>query len=102
MTVLRWTPQAVDDLQAIYDFIARDSPHYAMLVVEDLLTAIDNIERFPLIGRLVPERPRGELREVIKPPYRIVYRLTSDVVHILTIFRASRLLPLSDDKDTQD
>jgi toxin ParE1/3/4 len=92
VTVVRWTPQAADDLQAIYDFIARDSRYYAQLTVEDILAAIDRLERFPLMGRHVPERPREDLRELIKPPYRIVYRV-SEVVKILTIFRASRLFP---------
>jgi toxin ParE1/3/4 len=92
VTEVRWTPQAADDLQAIYDFIGRDSPHYAQVVVEDLLTAIDQLERFPLMGRQVPERRREDLRELIKPPYRIVYRI-GDVILILTIFRASRLFP---------
>ena len=92
MTVVRWTPQAAEDLQAIYDFIARDSPHYTQLTVEDILSAIDRLERFPLMGRQVPERPRNDLRELIKPPYRIVYRV-SEVIKILTIFRASRLFP---------
>jgi len=55
---IRWTLQAADDLQAIYDYIARDSPHY----------------------------------ELIKSPYRIVYR-TGEVVKILTIFRSSHLFP---------
>ncbi len=45
------------------------------------------------MGRSVPERPRDDLRELIKSPYRIVYRI-GDVVHILTIFRASRGFPL--------
>ena len=92
MTLVRWTPQAADDLQAIYDFIARDSPHYAQLTVEDILAAIDRLERFPLMGRQVPERQRDDLRELIKPPYHIVYRV-GEVVKILTIFRASRLFP---------
>ena len=92
MTVVRWTPQAADDLQAIYDFIARDSPHYAQLTVEDILAAIDRLQRFPLMGRQVPERQRDDLRELIKPPYRIVYRV-GEVLKILTIFRASRLFP---------
>ena len=92
MTVVRWTPQAAGDLQAIYDFIARDSPHYAQLTVEDILAAIDRLGQFPLMGRRIPERPRDDLRELIKPPYRIVYRV-SEVVKILTIFRASRLFP---------
>jgi toxin ParE1/3/4 len=94
VTEVRWTPQAADDLQAIYDFIGRDSPHYAQVVVEDILAAIDRLERFPFMGRHVPERPREDLRELIKPPYRIVYRV-ADVVRILTIFRASRLFPSS-------
>jgi addiction module RelE/StbE family toxin len=92
VTVVRWTPQAADDLQAIYDFIARDSKHYAQLTVEDILAAIDRLGQFPLMGRRVPEPPRDDLRELIKPPYRIVYRV-SEVVKILTIFRASRLFP---------
>ncbi len=37
MIAVRWTPQAEDDLQAIYDFIARDSQLYAKLVVDKIL-----------------------------------------------------------------
>jgi addiction module RelE/StbE family toxin len=91
---VRWTLQAADDLQSIYDFIGRDSPHYAQVVVEDILATIDRLERFPLMGRYVPERRREDLRELIKPPYRIVYRV-GEVIRILTIFRASRLFPSS-------
>ena len=94
MTEVRWTQQAADDLQAIYDFIGRDSPHYAQVVVEDLLAAIDRLERFPLMGRHVPEGRREDLRELIKPPYRIVYRV-GEALRILTIFRASRSFPSS-------
>ena len=94
MTEVRWTTQAADDLQAIYDFIERDSPHYAQAIVEDILASIDLLERLPLMGRHVPERPREDLRELIKPPYRIVYRV-GEVVLILTVFRASRLFPTS-------
>lgn len=92
MTKVRWTPQAADDLEAIYEFIARDSPHYAQITVEGILAAIDRLEQFPLLGRHVPESSQADLRELIKPPYRIVYR-TGEIVKILTIFRASRLFP---------
>ena len=92
MTRVRWTPQAADDLQAIYDFIARDSPHYAQLTVEKILASIDLLERFPLRGRQIPERRRDDLRELIVPPYRLVDRV-GDVVKILTIFRGSRRFP---------
>jgi addiction module RelE/StbE family toxin len=92
VTAVRWTPQAADDLQAIYDFIARDSHHYAQLVVEDILAATDPLQQFPLMGRVVPESRREDVREVIKRPYRIVYRV-GEPIYILTVFRTSRLFP---------
>jgi toxin ParE1/3/4 len=90
---VRWTPEASEDLQAIYDFIARDSEHYANLVFETILSSIDKIERFPLIGRKLPELAREDIREIIHPPYRIVYRI-DQAAHILTVVRTSRLLSL--------
>ena len=92
MTEVRWTTQAADDLQAIYDFIARDSPQYAHMIVVAILEAVDRLEQFPLLGRTVPERQRGNLRELIRPPYRIVYRV-GEVIDILTIIRSSRMFP---------
>lgn len=92
MTTVRWTPQAADDLEAIHDFIARDSPHYARVTVEGILSAIDRLRQFPLLGRQVPESTQEDLRELIKPPYRIVYR-PGEIIKILTIFRTSRLFP---------
>ena len=93
MTPIRWTPQAADDLAAIHDYIARDSAFYARSVAERILTAIDRLEDFPLSGRVVPELQREDIREIIQRPYRIVYRVKEDSVHILTIFRSSMLLP---------
>jgi addiction module RelE/StbE family toxin len=90
---IRWMPQAADDLQAIFDFISRDSPHYARLVVERLVSAVDVLAEFPLAGRRIPERQQEDLRELVRPPYRIVYRVHSEAVHILTIFRSSRPIP---------
>ncbi|HEU4510037.1 MAG TPA: type II toxin-antitoxin system RelE/ParE family toxin [Pyrinomonadaceae bacterium] len=92
MIEIRWTSQAADDLQAIFDFIERDSPRYALVIVEDILAGIDNLSQFPLLGRVVPERERNDTRELIKPPYRIVYEVT-EIILILTIFRVSRSFP---------
>jgi len=94
VTEVRWTTQAADDLEAIYDFIARDSPQYAQLIVQGILAAVGTLEQFPLLGRAVPERQHAELRELIKPPYRIVYRV-GEIIHILTIFRSSPSFPTS-------
>jgi toxin ParE1/3/4 len=90
---LRWTTQAVEDMEAIRKFIANDSDAYADLVVARLLESVERLEHFPRSGRIVPELSDPQLREIIEAPYRIVYRVLDETVEILTVFRASRLLP---------
>jgi plasmid stabilization system protein ParE len=75
VTKLRWTTQAVEDVEAIWKFIANDSDAYADLVVARLLESVERLERFPRSGRIVPELSDPQLREIIEPPYRIVYRV---------------------------
>ena len=91
MTEVRWTEQAADDLVAINEFIGRDSPAHARGVVERLYFSVDQLRTFPESGRAVPERP--EYRELIRAPYRIVYRRRDDLVEILTVFHATRPFP---------
>jgi plasmid stabilization system protein ParE len=43
VTRVLWTPQAIADLEAIQDFIARDSQHYAEVVVDRVLTAVERL-----------------------------------------------------------
>ena len=93
MTRIVWSPQALGDLESIRDYIAHDSPRYADLVVRRLVAAVGRLEMFPQSGRIVPERNREDLREIVVRPFRIVYRSGAGVVEIVTVFRASRLIP---------
>lgn len=95
MTSVTWSPQAIRDVESIRAFIARDSPAYADLVARRILAAVERLHSFPESGRIVPERQDPEIREVIVTPYRIVYRLRTDVVEIATVFRGSREFPES-------
>jgi addiction module RelE/StbE family toxin len=90
---VRWTDQAVEDVRAIRAFIERDSPRYARLVAEQLVTATDRLERFPASGRVVPEVGREHVRELIVGEYRMVYRLEAEAAVVLLVFRSSRLFP---------
>jgi addiction module RelE/StbE family toxin len=95
VTSVTWSPQAIRDVESIRAFIARDSPAYADLVARRILAAVERLHSFPESGRIVPERQDPEIREVIVTPYRIVYRLRTDVVEIATVFRGSREFPES-------
>jgi plasmid stabilization system protein ParE len=74
--------------------VARDSEHYANLLVERIVAAIDRLEFFPLSGRVVPEVGDESLREVVYGNYRIVYRVKPELVEIVTVFQSARLLRL--------
>lgn len=93
MTAVRWTRQAVSDLQAIHEFIRRDSAAYASATVERLFLAAQQLTHFPDSGRVVPERGNVDIRELVRPPYRIVYRYRPDLVEILTVHHSARRIP---------
>ena len=93
MTQIIWSPQALSDLKSIRTYIAEDSPRYADLVVGRIIKAVERLAAFPESGRKVPERDDPEIREVIERPYRVVYRLRTGTVEVVTVFRGSRQLP---------
>jgi plasmid stabilization system protein ParE len=93
VTTVIWSPQAIRDVESVRIFIAQDSPTYADLVARRIVAAVERLQSFPDSGRIVPERGDPEIREVIVPPYRIVYRLGSEAAEIVTVFRGSRQFP---------
>ena len=94
MRTVRWTEQARSDLTAIRAFISQDSPHYASVVIAQLIAATDRLVTFPESGRAVPEFKNPTVREVVHRPYRIVYRIVgADQIHILTVHHGSRRFP---------
>jgi len=94
VTRVIWAPQAIQDVEAIRSYMARDSARYADLVVERLVAAVGRLENNPRSGRIVPEVGDESVREVIHGNYRIVYRLRHDVVEIATVFHGARLFRL--------
>ncbi len=92
MARVKWTPQAVDDLDAIAEFISRDSPHFAGLFVADILQTANQLIDFPQSGRIVPEIGDRSIREIIQGNYRMIYRLHSEAAEILTVHHGARLL----------
>ena len=47
MARLRWTTQAADDIEAICEFVSRDSIYYAKIFARDVIDAVANLETFP-------------------------------------------------------
>lgn len=93
MAEVRFTQQSLDDLEEIAEYIGRDSVYYAGMQLEKLIRRTDILEKFPLIGRVVPELKIKSVREIIEGNYRIVYRLfNKDAIHILTFHHSRKKL----------
>jgi len=50
-----WSPEAIEAIELISDYIARDSEFYARAVVTKILDVAKSVKDFPFIGRVVPE-----------------------------------------------
>jgi plasmid stabilization system protein ParE len=92
MVEIRWTSQAADDLEAIAEYIAIDSEHYARLVVIEIVTAVELLAILPERGRVVPEIRRPDIRELLVGSYRLIYRYRDNCVEMLTVYHGARLL----------
>ena len=88
--IIQWTEPALSDLHAIHNFIARDSNTYADITISDILDEVQQLEQFPMSGRIVPEIHDETIRELIEGNYRIIYNITKSEVIILTILHGAR------------
>ncbi|MBI5039909.1 MAG: type II toxin-antitoxin system RelE/ParE family toxin [Gammaproteobacteria bacterium] len=86
-----WSPEATEDLEAIAEYIARDSEYYARAVVTEVLSVSRSTCEFPLIGRIVPEIGDEHIRERFIYSYRLVYKIESVRILIVAVIHGKRL-----------
>ena len=93
-----WSPLAAERLENIYDYISVDNKAAAQKVVGRIFKIVESLAKNPERGRKVPETNREEIREVFEGEYRIIYRIESKRISVLTIRNFKQLLP---DKDVK-
>ena len=93
---LSWSHAARFDLKDIANFIAEDSASAAERFVSSLFQAVERLADFPESGRIVPEFNDPIIREVIRKPCRIVYRIDRRrrAVQIARVWHAARGAPV--------
>ncbi|MBN2398485.1 MAG: type II toxin-antitoxin system RelE/ParE family toxin [Deltaproteobacteria bacterium] len=86
---------AVKDLEEIRDwYIDQGAPDAGEKLVGEIIAQVERLADFPESGRIVPEFEIVPLREIIFPPFRIVYRLDKNRVRIVRVWRSERLLKI--------
>lgn len=82
------------DIQAYY--LEQGVPTIGDKFVTEIIVHAEVLEDHPEIGRIVPEFDEPKIRELIHPPFRIVYWLDNQTIHVIRIWRSERLLQLPD------
>lgn len=93
---LVWSDLAFQRLVDIRDALAEKDPRAADTLLRALIARAEQLADFPALGRVVPELPGSEFRELIEKQYRIVYRVRRNVVEVATVFEGYREFPMGD------
>jgi toxin ParE1/3/4 len=91
---IRWTKQAIEDLEHARDFIASQNPSAARSVITRIESALHALRSYPEMGR----RGRVEgTRELIVSgtPFVIPYRFGTNSIEVLAVMHGHRRWPES-------
>lgn len=88
-----WSEVAKEDLSNIFQFIALDSRIYALKVVDEIIALSEKLDAFPQAGKKVKEHRYEEIREVSVYSYRLIYRVSNQGIHVVTILHMKRKQP---------
>ena len=89
---IRWDRVAKENLDFIYDFIAKDSIPAAKKVKKELVYLTQSLNDFPekyQADEFLADEP-GNYRSVSKWSYKIIYEITDKCIIIADIFHTSQ------------
>lgn len=92
MAEVIWTEPALQELDAIAEYIALDNPFAASRLVQEVFDKTERLEDFPQSGGVPPELPDSVYREIVVPPCRIFYREDEGRALVLYVMREEREL----------
>jgi len=90
-----WARSARRDLEAIVSYLADRSPRAGLATLDRLESKARSLASMAGRGRVVPELARLHVRgyrELVVPPYRLIYRAPGADVIVFAVFDARRSL----------
>ncbi len=86
---------AVADLEEIKRHYGElSAPEVAGRFLVEVFKNVEKLKRFPLARRGVPEFGVEFLREIVVPPFRVVYRVDPGRIRVVRARRSERLLEI--------
>ena len=92
---ISFAESALRDLEEVRSwYMEQGVPEVGTRLVSEVFQRVEALASHPDMGRVVPEFEQPFLRELIHPPFRIVYRRDAQRVRIVRVWRSERLLHL--------
>ena len=88
-----WADVAENDLKEILEYIAIDNRSGALEILQEIKQRASSLHTFPERGRVVPELLDQSIliyRELVLPPWRIIYRISENLVYVLSVLDSRR------------
>ena len=92
MAKVIWADPAIQDLDAIADYIALDKPAAARQLAQEVLKAVEMLQRFPQMGSLPTELRGLPYRQLVVSPCRIFYRVEKKVIYVVHVLRGEQFV----------
>lgn len=90
---ITFAQSALNDLEDVFEYYREQQvPRIGEKLVADVICDIELLAEHPDMVRVVPEFEMEYLRELIWPPFRIVYRCDRYEMRIARIWRSERLM----------
>lgn len=91
MMRLEWSPDALEDLDNIFDVITEDDPERAFSYIEEIREQAANLLYAPRSGIVIPEMGKEEFRERHYKMYTLVYEICEDSILIHEVYHQRRI-----------
>lgn len=87
------------DLRGIKDHYSElGVPEIGQEFVRTILQKVQRLTDHPDSGRQVPEFAQPKIREIIHPPFRVVYLRHKAAINLVRVWRSERVLLLPEDE----
>ena len=94
MDSIIWSQAALDDLDEIYRYIARDSPLNAQMMIDGIIKKTDYLLDFPDLGKTYPELDDPNVRIILFRNFHIIYQLIDNNIEIVRVVHGRRAFKL--------
>lgn len=84
---VKYSPESIDDLTRVVEFIENKNPYAARRIAIDLQEGVDRLKQFPEIGLPVLKANDPEkIRDLYIKDYTVRYLINEDIIYVLRVW----------------